>query len=161
VAALIVSPLRTFAMPTILIREISAYLGPNLLLGVFASAQEAEQQRAAYFADRTERPASDPWREQPHKPDGLQMSDLVISDIQGSRISCGTVVYVISSYSEGFGQTVRSFISVHNDKAVALRQAARLEEADTDSFPNHYRIQEAIVGQLLPDDPDLQSGWYE
>jgi hypothetical protein len=143
-------------MPTILIRNISAYLGADVLLGVFTTAQDAEQYRNAYFTTRTQTPASDPWREQPYKRDGLQMSDLVISDIQGSPISSGTVVFVISSYSEGFGQTVRKFISVHNEKAVATRQAARLEDADTDCFPNYYRVQEATVGQLLPGDPDLQ-----
>jgi hypothetical protein len=142
-------------MPTLLIRKISAYLGADVLLGVFTTTQDAEQHRNAYFTTRTQTLASDPWREQPYQPDGLQMSDLVISDIQGSRISSGTVVFVISSYSEGFGQTVRRFISVHNEKDVATRQAAQLEAADTDCFPNYYRVQEATVGQLLPDDPDL------
>jgi len=148
-------------MPTILIRKISPFLGANVLLGVFPTAQDAEQHRDAYFAMRTQTPASDPWREQPYKPEGLKISDLVISDIQGSRVSAGAAVFVISSYSEGFGQTVRRFVSVHNDKAVATRQAGRLEETDTDSFPNYYRVQEATVGQLLPDDPDLQPVWYE
>src|SRR5689334_11645057 len=114
-------------MPTILIRKISPYLGANVLLGVFPTAQQARQQCDAYFAMRTQTPASDPWREQPYRSGGLQVSDLVILDIQGSRISSGSVVFVISSYSEGFGQTVRRFVSVHNDKAVAMRQAARLE----------------------------------
>src|SRR3954454_3566780 len=102
------------AMPTLLIRKISPYLGANVLLGVFPTAREAEQHRDAYFAMRTQTPASDPWREQPYKPEGLKMSDLLISDVQGSRVSSGSVVFVISSYSEGFGQTVRSFTSVHN-----------------------------------------------
>jgi hypothetical protein len=148
-------------MPTVLIRKISAYLAADILLGVFPTAQEAEQRRDAYFAMRAQTPASDPWCEQPYKPEGLKMSDLVVSDIQGSRVSSGTVVFVISSYSEGFGQTVRRFISVHQDKAVATRQAGRLQEADSDSYPNYYRVQEATVGQLLPDDPDLQPDWCE
>ena len=100
-------------MLTILIRKISAYLGADVLLGVFPTGQEAEQQRHAYLAMRTQTPASDPWREQPYKPDGLQISDLVISDIQGSRISSGTVVFVISRYSEGF-KIINRVISIHD-----------------------------------------------
>ena len=157
----ITGPLSPIAMPTILIRKISAYVGADVLLGVFATAQEAERHRNGYFAMRTETQVSDPWREQPFKAEGLRMSDLVISDIEGSRISCGSVAFVISSYSQGFGQTLRRFISVHNDKAFATRQAAQLEEADTDTFPNYYRVQEAPVGQLLPDEPNLQPLWYE
>jgi hypothetical protein len=148
-------------MPAILIRRISAYLGPDILLGVFASTQEAERQRDAYFAMRTQTPASDPWHEQPYRRDGLQPSDLVVMNIQGSAIVAGAHVFVISSYSDGFGQTIREFISVHLDKAVAARQAARREEANTDKFPNYFRVQEAIAGQLLPDDPDSQPAWYE
>ena len=146
-------------MPTILIRQISAYLAADVLLGVFPTVQDAEQCRNAYFAMRTQTPASDPWRKQPYKPDGLQMSDLIIKHIQGSAISSGTVVFVVSKYSEALGQTLRELISVHNDKAVASRQVARLEAANTDSFLHYYRVQEAIVGQLLPDDPDLQPSY--
>jgi len=148
-------------MPTILIRRISAYLGADVLLGVFASTSEAEQQRDIYFAMRTEKPASDPWREQPYKTDGLQMADLVILNIQGSQVSSGAAAFVISSDSQGFGQMARRFISVHNEQAVALRQAAKFEEADDDSFPTFYRVQGVRVGELLPDDPDLPPAWYE
>jgi hypothetical protein len=147
-------------MPTILIRRISPYLGPDILLGVFSSPQEAEQQRSAYLTSRTQTPASDPWHQQPYKSDGLQASDLIVMDVKGSCVDAGALVFVVSGYSEGFGQIVRGFVSVHTDRAVAERQAGRLEEAESASFINFFLVQEAISGELLSDAPDAQPNLY-
>jgi hypothetical protein len=67
----------------------------------------------------------------------------------------------------GAGRPSRSRSSLRDPDAVyrdcnpcVLRQAARLEEADTDCSPNYDCVQEAAAGQLLPDDPDLQPVWH-
>jgi hypothetical protein len=148
-------------MTTILIRKISPYMEASILLGVFTSPEEAERNRKAYLASRAETPASDPWHHQPYKPDGLQPSDLVVMDFQDLDVVADSPAFVVSNYSEGFGQTVRKFISVHTDLAAAKSEAARLEEADNDSFPSYFRVQEAIVGQLLSDAPEAQPRIYD
>ena len=148
-------------MTTILIREISPYMEGSILLGVFTSPEEAELNRKAYLASRTETPASDPWHHQPYKPDGLQPSDLVVMSFQNLVAVADTPAFVVSIYSEGFGQTVRKFISVDTDLAAAKSEAARLEEADSNSFPGYYGVQEAVVGQLLSDAPEAQPRIYD
>jgi hypothetical protein len=150
-------------MPVLLIRRISAYDGPDILLGVFASEEEAERCRQEYFRSRSHSPFADPWYKQAYRPDGLKESDLVVRSVQGASVAVGRPAFVVSGYSNGFGQTVREFCSVHVDSAIARRQAARLQEQDgeTDSWPSYFSVQEAIVGQLLSDDPDAQPGWYE
>src|SRR5688572_21031669 len=95
----------TTSMPSILIRKVSDYMGGDILLGVFATGEEAEQQRAAYFTMRTQDPASDPWRDQPCKKPGLELSHLVVSELPGQPVSSGGVAFVLSSFSNGFGQT--------------------------------------------------------
>jgi hypothetical protein len=143
-------------MTTILFRKISPYMGASILLGVFSSPEEADRNRRAYFASRIQSPASDPWHRQPYKPDGLQPSDLVVMEFQHLIVMADCPAFVVSRYSDGFGQVVRKFVSVHTDLAAAKSEASRLEEAENSSWPSYGRVQEAIVGQLLSDAPEVQ-----
>src|SRR5258706_13772026 len=133
-------------MIPILIRRISPYIHADLLLGVFASQDEVQRHRTAYLATRTKTAASEPWHHQPHKPDGLQASDLIVMQVQGSVAGANTYAFVVSSYSEGFGQVVREFISIHIDRTIAERHAARLQETNEDTSPIYYLVQEVVTG---------------
>jgi hypothetical protein len=148
-------------MLTILIRKVSPYMSANILLGVFTSPEEADRNRNAYLASRTQAQTSDPWHHQPYKPDGLQPSDLFLMDFRYIDVVADSPAFVVSKYSEGFGQVLRKFISIHADLATAKSEAARLEEADNDPFPSYFRVQEAIVGQLLSDAPEAQPRIYD
>jgi len=132
----------------LLIRRISSYTAADVLLGVFETAEQAQSARAAYAARYAADPDSDPWREQGYKDAGLPIGDLVIRELAAP--SGSAEVLVVSNYSEGFGQVVRKFDSLHRSKADADRRMAELDAQD-DLFPHYAICQRAVVGVLLSD----------
>jgi hypothetical protein len=138
----------------LLIRHISEYTAAHVLLGVFGTAEEIERARGAYTAKYTADPTSDPWRDQAYKQPGLASKDLVVKELMGSAQD-GAEVFIVSNYSEGFGQVVRKFDSMHHSRADAERRVAELD-AEEDYFLHYARVQQVLVGTLLSDAPEEQ-----
>src|SRR5262245_56173723 len=131
----------------LLIRRISEYTAAHVLLGVFSTAQEAEAAKVAYARRYAADPLGDPWREQAYKEPGLSEHDLVVQEVPGPACADGTV-FVVSNYSEGFGQVARAFDLLHRSAESAAARAAELDAAD-DRFPHYALVQQARVGVLL------------
>src|SRR5688572_27638971 len=108
----------------VLVRRISAYTGPDVLLGVFVTRDAAEAAKAHYARVREADPASDPWKDQGYKPDMAVSRDLTVGRVSG-EFTAGTVVFVVSDHSDGFGQEIRKLDSIHTTAAAAT---ARVEE---------------------------------
>ncbi|MCY0987009.1 hypothetical protein OV203_07740 [Nannocystis sp. ILAH1] len=132
----------------LLIRRMSAYTSAHVLLGVFTTASLADAARAAYLARYTADPASDPWHEQAYKDDGLVAKDLEVRCFSGPAEA--TEVVVVSDYSEGFGQIVRRFDSLHESMAAAEVRIAALNDVE-DIFPHYALPQLARLDALLSD----------
>ncbi|WP_434419988.1 hypothetical protein [Nannocystis pusilla] len=142
----------------LLIRRMSAYTSADVLLGVFTTAALADAARAAYLARYAADPASDPWREQAYKADGLVAEDLEVRCFSGPAEA--TEVVVVSNYSEGFGQTSRRFDSLHESMAAAEARIAALNDVE-DMFPHYALPQRARLDALLSDAEKDQPDYLE
>lgn len=141
----------------ILYRRVSDYDGPSLFLGLFDSQENAERQRSAY---RVVLEQQDPWHNQSYRDVDLD-NDLVIIPIDGG-LAGQQKGYLISSYSEGFGQIIRQFHQVCSDKLRAEEIAKKLEDDDLSSFPGWALVDEVAVNQfVIPDYDKWQGGCYE
>jgi hypothetical protein len=145
-------------------RRISAYTGPDVLIGVFATLTDAEAAKDIYARIRESSPAADPWKEQGYKPDMVVSRDLAIEQLPGEFPS-GTVIFVVSDHSDGFGQEVRKLDSI---QATATAAAARVDELDAVEdeefpFPHYAVIDPVVVGSLHSDlaVDQPQPGWRQ
>lgn len=116
----------------LLIREISHYTGPDLLLGAFATANAAEQARQEYLRELAGR---DPWARQAYRSVDLA------SDVRAERIDYrGTdadadadadgTVHVLVEYREAMGQIRADFLAAYADLSQAQAAKAALEEVE-------------------------------
>ena len=141
----------------VLMRRISAYTSPDVLLGVFATRADAEAAKVNYVRVREADPAADPWKDQGYKPDMVVSRDLVVEQLPG-EFAAGTVAFVVSDHSDGFGQEVRKLDSIH---AIAAAASARVEELDAVEdeefpFPHYAVVDPVVVGSLHSDLPEDQ-----
>lgn len=138
----------------LLIRRISAYTGPDVLLGVFTDARRAGAARDEYRRRHLADPSRDPWREQAYKTGGLAADDLVVEALD-APVGMTDEVFVVSRYFEGFGQVVRKFDSVHASLAAARTREAELDALEEDEVA-YVLLQPARVDTSLSDAPDDQ-----
>lgn len=136
----------------VLMRRISAYTSPDVLLGVFATRADAEAAKAHYVGVREANPASDPWKEQGYKPDMVVGRDVEVEELPG-EFPTGAVVFVVSDHADGFGQEVRKLDSVHATDASAAARAAELDAVEDEKFrfPHYAVIDPVVVGSLHSD----------
>jgi hypothetical protein len=137
-----------------LIREISAYSGADVLLGVFCSREAAETMRVRYREDLLSGRREDPWRRQAYKSDSLAEEDFLVIDLSdrcGGDFKEGDHVFVVSNYCEGCGQITREIRSVVGSLAEAEAKVTEIDSKPTYSGPDYGSWQEAVVGQALSD----------
>jgi hypothetical protein len=149
----------------VLMRRISAYTGPDVLLGVFATLADAEAAKVHYARVRESDPAADPWKDQGYKPDMVVSRDLEIEQLPG-EFPTGSVVFVVSDHSDGFGQEVRKLDSIHTTAAAAAARVEELDNAVEDAkfpFPHYAVIDPVVVGSLHSDlqEDQPQPGWRQ
>src|SRR4051812_47021648 len=138
-------------------REISAYTGPDVLLGVFATHAEAKGAKAYYARVREANAAADPWKNQAIKPNVVVSEDLAVKKLRGKFLT-GTPVFVVSNYKEGFGQVVRKLDSIHATPATAEARVEELGKVQAKGFPfpRYALIDPVVIGKLHSDLPEDQ-----
>lgn len=119
----------------LLIRAISSYSGPSLLLGVFRTKDLAESARREYLATVVHG-GSDPWADQ-ENPSSSDQDLVVRSDLE--LIDCDAAidrVFVVGAAFYGMGQILRGFLAVAGSEAAAAEHAAKVaaESANDDFF---------------------------
>lgn len=141
----------------VLMRRISAYTSPDVLLGVFATLVEADAAKVHYAYTREGDPKADPWKVQGYKSDMVVSQDLDVEQLPG-EFPTGDVVFVVSNHCEGFGQEVRKLDSIHTSPEAAERRLDELDAVDdqADVFPHFAIIDPVIVGCLHSDSCDHQ-----
>jgi hypothetical protein len=148
----------------ILMRRISAYTSPDVLLGVFTTDTEAEAAKAHYARVRSGDPAADPWKDQGYKPDMEVSQDLEIEQLPG-EFPVGAMVWVVSNHSDGFGQEIRKLDSLHGSAEAAERRVDALDAIDDpeDMFPHYAVLDPVVVGSLHSDrsEDQPQPGWRQ
>jgi len=119
----------------LLIRAISAYSGPSILLGAFRTTDLAESARREYLAT-VMHGGSDPWADQ-ENPSSSDQDLVVRSDLE--LIDCDAAidrVFVVGAAFYGMGQILRGFLAVAGSEAAAAEHAAKFaaENANDDFF---------------------------
>lgn len=119
----------------LLIRSISAYSGPSLLLGVFRTKELAEAARREYLAT-VMHGGADPWAHQ-ENPSSSDRDLIVRSGLD--LIGCDAAidrVFVVGAAFYGMGQILRGFLAIAGSRAAAAEHAAKLaaENANDDFF---------------------------
>lgn len=170
----------------LLIRKISPYTAPDILLGVFDFEQAAQDARNSYL-DRyrptnqkptlngwfaqlfpwlrpqpNPNPNSDPWHIQGYKPAGLIKDDLVMQtfDLEGDP-TCNEIS-VVSCYYEAFGQIIREIDSIYPNQLVAEQRRQELETIAENAIATKYMpsntfdIQTVRINEIQSDSPEQQ-----
>lgn len=119
----------------LLIRAISSYSGPSLLLGVFRTKDLAESARREYLAT-VMHGGADPWADQ-ENPSSSDRDLVVRSDLE--LIGCDAAidrVFVVGAAFYGMGQILRGFLAIAGSRAAAAEHAAKVaaENANDDFF---------------------------
>jgi hypothetical protein len=131
----------------LLVRRVSPYTQHDLLLGVFPSADLANQARLEHLR-AVLHSSEDPWARQAYR----EVSDAdveILADVPLLGISPETDrVFVVSSYSEGFGQVVRKFEAIAGTLDLAQARADSLVSEDDSVFPYECEVDEVPVGVL-------------
>src|SRR5690348_141155 len=94
-------------------RKISPYTDSDQCLGVFASVEAASSAREKYISLIESGQLADPWAKQAYHTVSLRSDVCVVSSIPLRDVASAVhKVYVVSSVSEAFGQTVREFVAI-------------------------------------------------
>lgn len=127
----------------LLIREISPYRGPNMLLGVFASDHDAAAARVACI--QRLRDLGDPLAQQPYREVDLE-SDLRLQLLGDLSARPGETVFVVSELLSAQGQDVRTTCTCFLDLVSAVK---RFDEINAkDDGPREAELQSFVVGEL-------------
>lgn len=134
----------------LLVRRISSYTEADRLLGAFKTVEAAEAARDSYLLRVVHGP-SDPWAHQAYHE--VTDGDVIIwSSIPEIDVSdAAERVFVVSSFTEGFGQIQRTIEAVVGSAAAAQRHAEEREARGDDHFPHECEVEELEVGVLRLD----------
>ena len=171
----------------LLIRIISPYTGPDILLGVFDSEQAAQDARNSYldqYRSTEQKPTTngwfaqifpwlrresdtnsngDPWHRQAYKPDGLTKDDLVILTFDLENDPTFNEISVVSCYLDYMGQISREIDSIHPNQLVAEHRMKQIETiaentTATDHMPpNRFDTQTVRINKIQSDAPEHQT----
>jgi hypothetical protein len=170
----------------LLIRKISPYTAPDILLGVFDSDRAAQDARNSYLhryhpTDQKQttngwlaqifpwlryQPDTnlngDPWHKQGYKPDGLTEDDLVIQTFNVESDPTFNEISVVSCYYDAMGQISREIDSIHLNRLVAEQRMKEIETiaenaTATDHMPpNRFDTQTIRINEIHSDAPEQQ-----
>jgi hypothetical protein len=129
-------------------RTISPYTDSDQCLGVFASAEAASDARERYISLIESGQLADPWAKQAYHTVSLRSDVCVASGIPLREVpAIAQEVYVVSSVSEAFGQTVREFVAICGSEQSALHAVGEIEARESD-FPLSGEYQLFELGAL-------------
>lgn len=148
----------------LLIRQISAYTGPNIVLGASLKRQWIESQQQAYIDRYRQKPEDDPWQLQGYKDGDVLINDVVIETYDIAAEWLSTEVSIVSKYIDGMGMVGRHIDSVHVSRSSAEERCQRIRSnADGDQPVPDYgmpAIQTIPLDVLLSDKKQDQRPWY-
>ena len=125
----------------ILKRDISPYVGKDIIIGVYSTTKIAEKAKEIYIEQRK---ISDRWSEQAYKTVNLDI-DIIIEDISDISIFheglSSEILYLVSIVEEGFGQVGSRIIKVFSDESEATEYANEMEKQEREYGPSWYEIE--------------------
>jgi hypothetical protein len=134
-------------------REISPYTSQDLILGCFHSREKAEDARTQYISAYRDNLKSDPWENQGYQVVDLGKNVCIVDNILEIQIQpTNKKVFVVSSFSEGFGQIIRTIHSICSSQSLAEKETQKIEKSFDNKFPEYCQIQRVAVDKLLSDE---------
>jgi hypothetical protein len=137
-------------------RKISEASGPDRLLGVFRTRDEARRARRRYLDPIVRGEVVDPWARQAFRETiSVERDVVIVCDVRLAGIRPTTdPVFVVSSYAEGFGQIVRQFEAICGTRSRAATTAKSLEKRHRSGFNFSCTVDAVEVDTLLADRRD-------
>jgi len=169
-----------------LIRRISPYSGPDILLGVFDSELFAQKARDSYFEKyspvdqqslltgwlatifpwlRSKSKINlngDQWYKQAYKADGLVKDDLIIQYFEAEGDVTSSEISIVSCYYDSMGQIMREIDSIHSNRYIAEHRMLEIQKISENSdppdykLPNTFNTQTIQINLLQSDSPENQ-----
>jgi len=141
-------------------RDISHYTFPDILLGCFTSLEKAKNARKEYLAQYQLGKKVDPWKEQGYKTVDLDKDVEIMNDLPVINFhDTDSAIFVVNSYSEGFGQVIRKFFALCSTQETAQEKLTKVQKESLDDFPEFFKAEEIFLDKLYPDD-NLQDGYW-
>lgn len=132
----------------LLTRDISAYSGEDLFLGVYDNLALANNQKEAYVRQCK---IKDDWKEQAYRDVNLE-KDVEVIEIQDKQTEEmfpkeGQNIYLVSGIAEGFGQIVKElvFISIDEVKVKNFIQIKFEEDHNEDDQYADYKDEVLVL----------------
>lgn len=128
--------------------DISGYEGPDFILGAFDNKDAAEKAKAVFIKDN---------QSEDNQIKVLAKNDrwIKIEEIKLSSFSCDIPLsdfyYIVSRFSEGFGQIYRDIDAIFDNYENALAKLEQLEKAYDESdasFPEYFAIEKRQANQI-------------
>jgi hypothetical protein len=137
-------------------RKISEVSGPDRLLGVFRTRDDARRARRQYLDPIRRGDVFDPWAWQAIRGKmSLERDVAIVSDVRQVGVKPQMDrVFVVSSFAEGFAQILREFEAICGTRSLAETTAKRIENRHRSGFNFYCRVAAVTVGTLLPDRRD-------
>lgn len=136
---------------------MSPYTECDILLGCFRNIEDAQKARNFYIQQYTSGKKDDPWKGQAFYDVDLEKDVVILDNVPEFDVSSeADTVSVISSFAEGFGQSVREFHGIcgSNDTANVHISAIDKDFETRNSWPRSVSAQRIKVNQLLSDARD-------
>ncbi len=155
----------------LLIRKISPYTAPDILLGAFDSEHAVQKARNSYL-DRYRpmdqhqpdtNPNGDPWHIQGYKPAGLTEDDLVVQTFDMETDPALNEISVVSCYYDAMGQILQEIDSIHPNRLMAEQRMKEIETIAENAIatdpmpPNQFDTQTIRINEIQSDAPEHQA----
>lgn len=132
----------------LLTREISAYSGEDLFLGVYDNLALATRQKERYVLNCK---VADDWKEQAYREVNVQ-EDVQIVEVQDKQTEEehpkeGQRICLVSGIAEGFGQIIKElvFISINESEVKRFIQAKDEEEYHEGDKFGYYKAEVLVL----------------
>ncbi|MBL8099677.1 MAG: hypothetical protein JNK81_10870 [Anaerolineales bacterium] len=141
-------------------RNISQYTFPDIFLGCFNSLENANIAREQYLSQYQHGRKIDPWKEQGYKTVDLEKDVEIIGNLPIFGVTdTSQFVFVVNSYSEGFGQIMRMFYAICGTEEFAKEKLREMKEKWEDMFDQYFLAEKFNLNDLYPDD-NLQDNYW-
>lgn len=138
-------------------RYVSEYTAYDMLLGCFTTRNKAQYARKEYMLQFKLGKKQDPWKNQAFHEVDLSHDVIIVDDLPVVDVAeSNKEVYIISYFSEGFGQTIRVFYSICGTRESTQEKSHECNRKLFTQFPHHLQVDKIKLGQLLPDDEQVE-----
>jgi hypothetical protein len=139
----------------LMVRKISPYSGPDILLGCYKSLLEAQKARELYLWRYQNGEREDPWKDQVFYTVNLEQDVVILDNIPELDVPpCIEKVTIVCSMAEGFGQKVTKFHAICGSAEAIRASFSEVQKGLDGDWPEECQTRWVAVGELLSDDKD-------